>query len=140
MMADVGLWHGIWRDLTGRGLLGGRFQVRLFLQPLVAFLLGVRFGLRDAKQGKPAFFMSVVKGGSDRWPILKQGLRDAIVPLCVGFVLDTILQRLILGHVRPLGAVLVGALLVFLPYLVGRGLSNRIWTHGHRLHQVPHAP
>ncbi|HEX3902746.1 MAG TPA: hypothetical protein VH853_07835 [Polyangia bacterium] len=141
-MADVGLFDGIWRDLTGRGMFGGKFQIRLILQPVVALLLGIRFGIRDAKQGKDdPFFMSLVHAGHhDRWPILKQGLRDAIVPLCVAFVLDAILQQMILGHVRLLGAVVVGSLLVFLPFVIGRGLGHRIWRHGHHTRQIPHSP
>lgn len=140
-MAHVGLFDGIWRDLTGRGLFGGKFQVRLFLQPLVALVVGARLGVRDAKQGKEdPFFMSLVRGKQDRWPLLKQGIRDAIVPLCVAFILDGILQRMILGHVRLLGAVIVGALLVFLPFMIGRGLGHRIWTHGHHIRQIPHTP
>lgn len=140
MAAHVGLFEGVWRDLTGRGMFGGKFQIRLIAQPLIAMLLGVRFGVRDAKAGKPAFFMTLVDAKHDRSANLKQGLRDAIVPLCVAFVLDGILQRIILGHIRPLGAVIVGSLLVFLPFLIGRGLSNRIWTHGHHIHQIPHTP
>jgi hypothetical protein len=140
-MAQVGLFDGIWRDLTGRGMFGGRFQIRLILQPLVALLLGIRFGIRDAKQGKDdPFFMSLVRAEHGRWPILKQGLRDAAVPLCVAFVLDGILQHLILGHVRLIGAVVVGSLLVFLPFVIGRGLGHRIWTHGHQVRQIPHTP
>ena len=139
-MAHVGLFDGIWRDLTGRGMFGGKFQIRLIAQPLVALLLGVRLGLRDAKQGKEPFFMTLVDPKHDRRANLKEGLRDAIVPLCVAFVLDGILQRMILGHIRLMGAVVVGSLLVFLPFLIGRGLSNRIWTHGHHLRQIPHTP
>ena len=138
-MTHVGFWEGIARDLTGRGMLGGKFQFRLILQPLVAMILGVRLGLRDAKQGKPAFFASVVTGGRDRWGILRQGLRDAIVPLCVAFVLDGVLQYLILGHVRPAAAVVVGLLLVFFPFVLLRGLTNRMWSHNHHA-QVPHTP
>ena len=138
-MTHVGFFEGIARDLTGRGLLGGRFQVRLILQPLIAMILGIRLGLRDAKHGKPAFFASVVTGGRDRWAILRQGLRDAIVPLCVAFVLDGVLQYLILGHVRPAAAVVVGLLLVFFPFVLLRGLSNRLWSHGHHT-TVPHTP
>jgi hypothetical protein len=139
MMTHVGFWEGIARDLTGRGLLGGRFQIRLILQPLVAMLLGARFGVRDAKHGKRTFFLSVVSGGRERWAILRQGLRDAIVPLCVALVLDGVLQELILGRVRPGAAVVVGLLLVFLPFVLLRGLANRIWTHGHHA-PVPHTP
>jgi hypothetical protein len=138
-MADVGFFEGIGRDLSGRGMFGGKFQIRLILQPLLALLLGVRFGIRDAKAGKRAFFMTLIDRQHDRGPILRQGLRDAIVPLCIAFVIDGILQRMINGYVRPMAAIVVGALLVFLPFVVGRGLSNRIWTTGHG-RQIPHAP
>jgi len=138
-MAQVGLWDGIVRDLTRRGMFGGRFQIRLFLQPLLALLLGIRFGLRDARQGKTPFFLSLFEGKGHGTALLKQGLRDAIIPLCVAVIIDGILQRMILGHIRLLGALFVGALLVFLPFVIGRGVSNRIWTHGHA-GQVPHSP
>src|SRR6478735_6250398 len=114
-MADVGFFESIARDLTGRGIFGGKFQIRLIAQPLIAMLLGIRFGIRDAKHDKRPFLMSMVEAKSNRWPILKQGLRDAIVPLCVAFILDGILQQMILGRVRPAAAVVVGALLVWFP-------------------------
>ena len=140
-MAVVGFWDGMVRDLTGRGMFGGGFQIRLFLQPLLALLLGIRFGVRDAKHGKTPFFASLFEGKGQGLALLKQGLRDAIIPLCVAFIIDGILQRMILGHVRPMVAVVVGGLLVFLPFVIGRGLSNRIWTHGHHhTRQIPHSP
>jgi hypothetical protein len=138
-MANVGFFQAIGRDLSGRGIFGGSFQLRLILQPLLALLLGVRFGIRDAKAGKRAFFLTMVTDKKERWPSLKQGLRDAIVPLCIAFLTDGILQRMINGHIRPMAAVVVGALLVFLPFMIGRGASNRIWTSGHG-RRVPHAP
>jgi len=140
MVGDVGFWHGIWRDLTGRGMFGGSFQIRLILQPLVALLLGIRLGIRDAKHGKEAYFLRLVQAKHDRWLVLKEGLRDAIVPLCVAFILDAILQHMIVGRVRPMAAAVVGTLLVFIPYVIGRGVSNRIWTHGHHTRQIPHTP
>jgi hypothetical protein len=140
-MAHVGLLDGVWRDLTGRGMFGGKFQIRLIAQPLVALSLGIRFGIRDAKAGKEdPFFMSLVRSKGHRWPLLQEGLRDAIVPLGVAFILDSILQRMILGHIRLAGAVIVGTLLVFLPFVIGRGLSHRVWSHGHPIRQIPHSP
>ena len=66
-MAHVGLFEGVWRDLTGRGMFGGKFQIRLIAQPLIALLLGIRFGIRDAKAGKEdPFFMSLVRNSRDR--------------------------------------------------------------------------
>jgi hypothetical protein len=136
-MAEVGLWEGMIRDLTGPGMFGGKVQIRLVLQPLLALLLGIRFGIRDARQGRLPFFASLFQGQGRGLPILKAGLRDALIPLCLAFIVDGILQRMILGHVRPLAAVMVGAALVFVPFVIGRGLGNRVWRMGHQRRQEP---
>ena len=68
----------------------------------------------------------------ERGRLLARAARDAIVPLGVALVLDCILQQMINGRIRPLAAVIVGGLLVFLPFLIVRALTNRIWTHRHR--------
>jgi hypothetical protein len=130
-MADPGFADSIWRDLTGRGMFGGSFQWRLILQPLAATILGARFGIRDARAGKRPFFVALARGEGGRAELLARAARDAVLPLFVAFVIDSILQHIILGRVRPLAAVIVGGLLVFLPFLIVRALSNRIWTHGH---------
>lgn len=130
-MADLSFFESIGRDLSGRGLLGGKFQLRLILQPLAAILLGLRFGLRDAKRGRPPFFQALAEEKGDRAAMLKEAARDALIPLAIAFLLDSILQHIINGRIRPLAAVVVGGLLVFLPFLIVRGLSNRAWSHGH---------
>ena len=129
-MADVGFLDAIGRDLSGRGLLGGKFQLRLILQPLLAIMLGLRFGIRDARQGRRPFFIHIVTK-DDRFDVLKRGLRDAIVPLSLALVLDAILQHMINGRIRPLAAVIVGTLLVWLPFMTVRSLTNRAWKHRH---------
>lgn len=130
-MANLGFFDSLARDLSGPGMFGGKFQIRLILQPLLAMLLGLRFGLRDAKQGKLPFFLALREDKAGRGALLRQAARDAIVPLGIALVIDSILQYMINGHVRPLAAVIVGGLLVFLPFLIVRALSNRIVTHGH---------
>ena len=128
-MAHPGFWDSIARDLTGRGMFGGAFQFRLILQPLAAVILGVRFGIKDAKRGDKPFFQALVHEGG-RGAMLARAARDALLPLLLAFVIDSILQRLINGHIRPLVALIVGGLLVFLPFLIVRALTNRIWSHG----------
>jgi hypothetical protein len=130
-MAHYGFFESIARDLSGPGMFGGKFQIRLILQPVLAMLLGLRFGVRDAKQGRAPYFASMVGQKHDRGQMLRQSLRDAIIPLCIAFVIDAILQQLINHHIRPVASLVVGGLLVFLPFLIVRGLANRIWTHGH---------
>jgi len=119
-------------DLGGHGLLGGNFQLRLVLQPLVAVLLGLRFGIRDAKQGREPFFMSVSHSRGQRGHLIAHAARDALIPLVVALILDAILQHMNNGRVRPLGMIIVSILLVFLPFLVVRALANRAWRHRHR--------
>lgn len=130
-MANPGFWDSIGRDLSGRGILGGSFQLRLILQPLIAMLLGIRFGIRDAKAGKAPFFQQLAHSPGGRGAILKEAAHDALLPLCVALLLDSILQHMINGRVRPLAALVVGGLLVFIPFLIVRALANRIWSHGH---------
>lgn len=123
-----GFWTSLVRDVTGRGMFGGPFQLRLIFQPLAAIVLGVRFGLRDAKSGDVPFFMALLHHKGKRGHLLKKAIRDAIVPLAVAFLIDSILQAMINHRIRPLVAVIVGTFLVFLPFLAARGLTNRIAT------------
>ena len=51
--------------------------------------------------------------------------------LAVAFIIDSILQQMINHRIHPLQSLMVGGLLVFLPFLIVRALTNRIWTHGH---------
>ena len=141
-MASPNFWQSIARDLTGHGMFGGSFQLRLIIQPLVAMILGARIGVRDAKQGRLPFFQALLRGKGERGNLLAKAARDAIVPLVVAFILDSILQYMINRRIRPLAAVVVGGLLVFLPFLLVRALANRIWTHGHpdRARPAQHTP
>jgi hypothetical protein len=112
-------------------MFGGKFQLRLILQPLIAVILGLRFGVRDAKAGKQPFFQALAHGKGDRGGLLKQAARDALMPLAVALLVDSILQQMINHRIRPLASLIVGGILVFLPFLIVRALTNRIWTHGH---------
>jgi len=135
-MAEVGFWQSIVRDVTGHGMFGGKFQIRLVLQPLIGVVLGVRAGFRDARRGREPYFASLLLDHGKRLAILKEGLRGAIVPLCVAFLIDGILQYLILHHVRPVEAVIVGTCLVFVPFVFARELANRAWRVSHHRRTV----
>jgi hypothetical protein len=117
-------------------MFGGPFQFRLILQPLTAIILGARFGIRDAKAGRLPFFQALLHGGQ-RGSLLGKAARDAVLPLVIAFIVDAILQHMINGRVRPVAALVVGGLLVFLPFLIVRALVNRIYTHEHPGHGPP---
>ncbi len=126
-MSAPGFGDSIWRDVTGPGMFGGSFQWRLIVQPLAAIILGARVGVRDAKQGRLPFFQALLHAKGERGTLLGKAVRDAIVPLAVAVIVDSILQQLINGRIRPLVAALVGGFLVFIPFLCSRALSHRVW-------------
>ncbi len=124
-MEDVGFWEGIARDLTGKG------QLRLIVQPAIAIILGIRLGMRDAKAGHEPFLLRLFTG-QQRGKLFKDSLTDVLLPLTLGFCLDLVLQYITLHRVRPLAAVIVAALLVWLPFAISRALTNRVWKRRHR--------
>ena len=104
----------------------GPMQFRLIVQPAMALLLGVRDGLMDARLGSPPFLWGLLFHRDRLKPYLKSALRRLQVPIVVATLADAIVQYLMLGYVRPITAVIVGTLLMGLPYSIARGLSNRI--------------
>ena len=139
-MAHLGFFESIARDLGGKGMFGGNFQLRLILQPLAALILGVRYGLRDARTGRAPFVAAMANDKVNRAAYFQRSLRDAIVPISVAVVIDFILQYLNNHQIRPLGAIVVAALLVYVPFVIIRGITNRVWSRSHGRGQVPHAP
>ncbi|HTR55480.1 MAG TPA: hypothetical protein VMJ10_32600 [Kofleriaceae bacterium] len=117
-------------------VLGGKGELRLIIQPLVAIALGVRLGIADARERRAPFGVRVVH--SDHH--VRFALSDIIVPFCIALVVDAVLQHYTLGYVRPLAAVLVAALIVWLPYSIARGLANRMATRHASGRTAPSSP
>lgn len=118
-----GFWEDMARELSGKG------QFRLFMQPAMALLLGIRLGIADAKEGEEPFFLRLFHATNRRRSLLKEALTDAAMPLGLALVMDALFQHLTLGHVRPLGLLFVATLLVWLPFTLSRALTNRLWHH-----------
>jgi len=129
--AQVGFWEGIVEVLSGRG------QLRLFLQPLVAILLGVRLGVADAKEGKDPFLLRLLRTSKHKAQLARDAASDVVVPFMVAIVLDGILQYYALGYMRPGAAIVVGAVLIWLPFAISRALTNRIYRRSRRGHEQP---
>ena len=118
-------FKAIVEELVAR-LISGPMQFRLILQPLTAIVLGVCDGLHDARMGTPPLLWSIVFRRGHRKLRLIMLLRRLIRPIVVAAIVDAMVQYLMFLHVRPLTALIVGTLLMGLPYLAARGLSNRI--------------
>jgi len=118
---DAGFWEDLLDVTTGRG------QLRLVLQPLVAIFLGIRFGIGDAKSSKEPFLLRLLVKSEHRARLAKEAMKSIIVPFAIAIVLDGVLQYLAHGYVRPLAAVVIGAVLIFAPFAIARSLTNRIY-------------
>jgi hypothetical protein len=111
-------------DLPKR--LSGPGRFRFLLQPMMAILLGVAAGRSDATAGRPPYLWGLVFGGQGRGRLLRSALADVVNLLLVGILLDSVCQWLILGASYPGAALLVGPVLIAVPYAAARALANRI--------------
>ena len=110
-------------DLPKRLFGPGRF--RFLLQPAVAVALGVAAGRADARAGRPAYLHAFVLGTADRGRLLRSAYRDVANLVLAGILVDSLCQWLILGASYPGAALLVGPVLIAVPYAAARALANR---------------
>jgi hypothetical protein len=116
-------------DLIGR--VGGPMSVRFILQPAIATFLAVRAGLKDAREGRPAYFWTILSNPAHRRDLLRNGWKDVAKVFVMAVVLDTVYQIIQLRWIHPLQALTVAVTLALLPYLLFRGPVRRIagwWT------------
>lgn len=107
----------------------GPGRLRFILQPLIAILLGWRGGLRDVQEGRPPYLYALVLGGANRQELLRSGMLAVRNLVAAGIVLDSVAQWLIYRQVHPGAALLIGPVLICLPYAVSRALTNRVVRH-----------
>ncbi len=114
----------LWENLGGR--VGGPMTFRLVLQPLVATVLAVRAGWKDAQTGRSPYFWTILSSPEDRHDLLREGWKAVAKVFTLAVVIDLIYQVVVFGWIYPLEALLVAVLLAFVPYLLIRGPVNRI--------------
>ena len=102
----------------------GRF--RFVLQPLVAILLGWREGRADARAGRPPYLYGLLVIGGKRKEMVRSGWSTVRDLLAIGILLDAVAQFLIYRQVHPGAALVIGPVLVTLPYATSRALTNRV--------------
>ncbi len=122
-------------DVFGR--LDGPLHFRFFLQPAMAIFFAIRDGLRDAREGRPAYFWSLFTEPDVRRDLLRDGWKSISKIFIIAAVLDIIYQFIVLRWFYPFEALLVAVLLALIPYLLVRGPVNRIKS-GLQRHARPH--
>ena len=121
-MEDI--WMRIVEDLTGR--VSGPMKFRLLLQPIMASVFAIRSGLNDARIGKPPYFWSLLTEPAHRADMVKDGWRSVGTVFVLALVLDVAYQIIVLRFVYPVEALMVAFTLAIAPYLILRGLVNRL--------------
>jgi len=114
----------IFENLIDR--VSGPMKFRLILQPLMAIIFAVRSGLKDAKGGRPAYFWALFTDSAHRRDMLRDGWKSVGRVYILAVVIDVIYQLIVFRWVYPVEALLVAAILAFIPYLLIRGPVNRI--------------
>ena|SRR5690349_14640316 len=122
MLAD--LLPPFWDELLAR--TDGPLQFRFILQPVMASLLAIRDGYRDAASGRAPYLQDILRNPAGRAERLKEGFQAVTRVMLLGIVMDAAYQFSVIEAFRPLEMVVVVLLLAFLPYLVMRGPARRI--------------
>jgi hypothetical protein len=125
-------------QLLGRA--SGPLHFRLFVMPTVVTILGIRAGLRDAREGRPAFLWSIMTNPSDRSRLLRSAARDIGRVFIMAIVLDTTYQLAVLRWLYPLQLVIVAVACAIVPYVLIRGPISRLLRRSHRSQSTSVAP
>lgn len=111
----------------------GPMKFRLFLQPAMATFFAVRDGLKDAREGNPAYFWALFTDKGERERMLKDGWKGVGKVFILAIVLDVVYQIIEHRWVYPGEAILVAVILAIIPYLVFRGPVNRLSRRSHKV-------
>jgi hypothetical protein len=122
-------------DMVAR--LSGPGRLRFIMQPAMAILLGTRDGIRDARAEMVPFLWGLVFHREHRHELLRSWLASVESLVAIAILLDIISQYLIFRNVHPGAAVILGPVLISLPYALSRAFANRISRRmrpGHATH------
>jgi hypothetical protein len=114
----------VWTNLVGR--LHGPLQFRLLMQPLMASLLAIRAGRRDAREGRLPYGWALAFDKKDRHLHVRSGMRDIASVFIIAMLIDVVYQLMVEQWVYPGETVIVAFLLAVVPYVVLRALTNRV--------------
>ena len=118
------LFARIWENLGGR--VGGPLTFRLILQPLVASILAIRAGIKDARDGRPAYFWAILTDAANRSDLLRDGWKSVAKVFTLAAIIDVVYQLIVFKWVYPVEVLILAFLLACVPYLVLRGPVNRL--------------
>lgn len=123
-MTEARVSSSLWEMLIGR--IEGPLTPRLVIQPAMATLFAVRAGLKDARDGRPAYLWKVFTNSTYRYELLHHGWKDVRIVFLGALLLDCAYQWIVFRQIYLGQAVLVALFLAIIPYVLIRGPVNRI--------------
>ena len=125
-----------WNDLLARP--SGPLSFRFLLQPVMAAIVAVRAGLRDARLGREPYFKLILTDAAARGQRIRRGLAATSRIAILGLVMDAIYQVVALKNFYPVEALIVVFVLAIVPYFLIRGPADRVgrWWHERGLRQT----
>ena len=122
MLANV--FSDLWQGFVSR--TDGPLKLRFLLQPATAIFLGIRGGIGDWREGKPAYFWEFLVDPARRKELLHEGWHSLGKLLILAVVLDCAYQVIVLHWIYLVDALIVAFFLAIVPYLLVRGPVNRV--------------
>jgi len=115
----------VWADISS-----GRhapLAFRYILQPTVAAFYAWRVGRKDADEGRPPFLQALLLEPARRRALLLEGWSHVSKVFILAMVMDAIYQFITVRWFYPFEALMVAVILAVLPYMLLRGLVNRLF-------------
>ena len=113
-----------WEQLIAQP--SGPLAFRLILQPIMATILAILDGLKDARAGRSPYLWTILSGPAQRAGYLREGLKRVSRVIVFALVMDAIYQFIVLRRFYPGEAFVTAFVVAVLPYLLIRGPVNRI--------------
>ena len=113
-----------WNQLIAQP--SGPLAFRLILQPMMAAILAILDGLKDARSGRPLYTWTILTDPAHRASYLREGLKRVCRVIIFAVVMDAIYQFLVLRWFYLGEALVTAFVLAVLPYLVIRGPAARL--------------
>lgn len=108
------------------GRLDGPLHFRFIMQPLMAILLAIRHGARDAREGRSAYLWTLLTDSAQRRYLLEDGWKGISRIFVLACALDVVYQLIEWRRLRPVEMLLTAAILAVVPYALARGPINRL--------------
>ena len=103
----------------------GPLQFRFFLQPLLAVIIAIQAGTRDARARQSPYLLGLSSQRAERRLLIRSMSKDVGKLFVMAVVLDCVYQVIEIRWIYPLQALIVGFLLAIVPYILIRGPVNR---------------